>query len=133
MIDAGTDVDIVMARGRWRSWSVFQKFYNFSQRLGIHFSLRSLLSASPSVSDRRRGIPYFNSSSCPVGPGGPISDCHHCFKCSAPDDDSLIWCVKCNKHLHACHFQVGQRRSVCSILQQWFAEGWSCEDCEELS
>ena len=64
----------------------------------------------------------------PAGPGGPITQTHHCFACEDPDDDSLIWCQQCNKHLHVRHF----RADPDTVMAQLASDNWQwwCTDCE---
>ena len=132
MLDVGESVDLVMKRGRWRSYTVFKTFYDRSLQKDLHWSMSPL--ANPLVDDKdpRKGLPWVNLGNgvIPAGPGGPISDSHHCFLCTSPDDGTLIWCNVCNKHMHACHFTLsgsgGARK-----LSTWLGSSWTCDDCED--
>ena len=65
----------------------------------------------------------------PQGPGGPITEDHHCFACDKVDDKFMIWCAFCNKHLHPFHF-VGDPEEA---FQTWVQKGWPCDDCDDMS
>ena len=48
----------------------------------------------------------------------------HCFSCWDFDNDSMIWCRKCNRHFHACHFD-----GYPSEIEQNHQAGWLCSKC----
>jgi hypothetical protein len=151
-IDLGEDIDVVMQRGRWRSYTVFQQFYNRSKRhLQQCSEVLALRSVGPQVvptapvgPDRVRPPPkrqrqatntarlqeeqveaqrkpvhndLAGQSRVPKGKGGAITDDHHCFACAELDDDSLIWCQWCNKHLHVWHFEGDPEQVLADLAQ----------------
>ena len=48
--------------------------------------------------------------------------------CAELDDDSLIWCQWCNKHLHVWHFEGDPEQVLADLAQdEW---KWWCAECE---
>ena len=47
-----------------------------------------------------------------------------CFSCWASDFKTLIWCRKCNKHLHRRHFLEPSEAE-----EDFLENGWLCDEC----
>jgi len=60
-------------------------------------------------------------------PGTQLRDgiSYHCFGCWNKDDHTMIWCRKCNKHLHASCFACEPSEAEAVHL----GDGWTCDDC----
>ena len=50
----------------------------------------------------------------------------HCSSCWEPDNDTMIWCRKCNRHFHSCHVM-----GTPSEVEQNHQEGWFCSACSK--
>jgi hypothetical protein len=165
-VDLGEDIDVVMQRGRWKSFTVFQQFYNRSKRhtqqCNAVLSLRPahhLVVPTEPVAPNRLGPPQkrrrqqlkpsqgqselepeediqikpvhndlVGQPTVPEGPGGKVTLDHLCFACEDRDDDSLIWCQACNKHLHVWHFEGDPAEVLAELARVGWK--WWCSDCE---
>ena len=83
---------------------------------------------------RRRGatrtqpVPGSNMCSTAVCVHHSQPTMHHCAACWQPDDHTMIWCRRCNKHLHASDFEDPD---VAEEVHN--TEGWVCDECEKTA
>jgi len=147
LIGKGLSTEDVVAKNRWASHSVFRKFYERSKHK--QFSVAEVTAPQPhpvpseeaqprepSLSPRPPGDPeprvYLSDELGQplVIPGAGVRDgvAFHCFACWELDDESMVWCKLCFKHLHSGHFS-----DPAEAESRFLSEGWICAACVKKS
>jgi hypothetical protein len=147
-IDAGASELDLMAFARWSSTSVFRKFY--ARMKAKQFSVADITPATiqrtsppsppstPSVPPETPAVlvPRLNL----LGPRGgrkriPGTEWRvvegvkvqiHCSSCWEPDDHTMVWCRRCNRHFHAFHLKGSAEEVELNHSAGWFCSNAKC-------
>jgi hypothetical protein len=138
----GSDELDIIKCARWSGTSVFRKYYERTQHKQL--SVADLVPSKIANANAPASSPSPPSQLSPrlntIGPRGGAKAIPgmqwftpagskkaikiHCSSCWEPDDHTMVWCRKCNRHFHGKHL-----KGTPAEVEQNHQDGWFCSKC----